>query len=157
LLNYGAEPLEDLTLMQYIMRELQSITFTSEPAASAMRAIQDLLAIGITPGPEHLLTHTDAAIRALAQDLVMPKELPSPRWAEKAIEIPELGASAADAAYRHLCWLNLRSVRKNIEKLRPVLAQAGSGAEGETTFRQYLDLKATEAALCKELGITVLP
>jgi hypothetical protein len=156
ILNYGTRELEGMTLMGYILQEVVEIEFTSEPAATAMKAIQHLLSLGITPGPEQLLTHQDPKVRSFAQDLVMPKELPSPRWLDKGVKIEELGPKLTEAAYRHLCLLNLRIIRKQLDELKPTLLNAENDEIAEGIVRRYLELKSVETHICKELGIAVI-
>ena len=156
ILNHGSREMEGVTLMAYILQEIGDIAFTSEPAASAMQEIQALVRSGITPGPEHLLTSADTAVRNLAQDLVMPKEVLSPHWAAKGVKVEEVGPKLAQAAYRHLCLLNLRLVKGRIAGLQHELVHASNDAEAEAVVRKYMELKAAEGRICKELGIAII-
>jgi DNA primase len=154
LLNHGSRALEQGTLVEYIFHELEGIEFTSEPAASALRAIQHLQSLGIAPGPEHLLTHQDAEIRSFAQELVMPRHFTSPGWEKKTVKIEEFGAYLQRLAFRHLCYLNLRSINLKIEALKEEIHHTDDTL-AEQAMQKYLELKGIELLISKEIGMVV--
>ncbi len=157
ILNHGHRPVEGLTLLGYLLNELAEIEFVSEPAASALREIQKLKALGLEPGPEHLLTSTDPAVRNLAQELVMPRYVISPKWAEKGVKVEEVGPTLIHAAYRHLCYLNLRQLRARLAEVQAALPYATDDAEAEQWVRQFMEIKDVERRICAELKISILP
>lgn len=153
ILNHGTRPLEGTTLMGYILHELSHIQFVTEPAATAMKAIQHLISLGITPGPEHLLTNPDPVVRNLAQDLVMPRDVLSYNWTGRGVNVQEIGPKLDKAAYRHLCYLNLRILQKQLTEAE---AETRRNPYDDEAMRRYMEIKMLESRLCKELDIVVL-
>lgn len=159
LLNYGNTLLQDgKPLSLYLIQELQDVTFQT----SIYKEILTLYGAYIAQDQDKevdlklFIQHSNEQIQKTVIDLVaMPHEV-SNNWQEKyQIGIIQETDNLHQTAYKNILRLKLRLIHQLVQENNQLLKNNKDPVEEDQLLYIYTQLKASEIAIAKQLGIVL--
>ncbi|MDZ4716204.1 MAG: DNA primase [Cytophagales bacterium] len=159
LLNYADRVVEDQKLGDYLLHELEDVTFTNATFREIHDEFQKMIQVGKIPDSKHFLDHGSSDSKRIVTELITSRHEISPHWKEKYhIYFPSEGEILQDLAYKNVLRLKFRVVQKmmedNLGRIREAEQKADvAGVEGYLEKQE--GLKQAERDLAAILGIVV--
>jgi DNA primase len=158
LLNYADQALEDQKLADFLIHELDDVTFANPVFREIYQHFHDTLQKGKIPGSQYLMQQGTKDVKNAVAGLITAKYETSPRWKDKHIYIPNEVEILQDMASTNVLRLKFRLVQKmsedNLLKIRET-EQAGNLEDLGKYLDKHADLKHAERELASVLGIVV--
>jgi DNA primase len=158
LLNYADQALEDQRLADFLIHELDDVTFANPVFREIYQHFHDMLQNGKIPGSQLLMQQGSKDVKNAVAGLITAKYETSPRWKDKHIYIPNEVEILQDMASTNVLRLKFRLVQKmsedNLLKIRET-EQAGDLEDLGKYLDKHAELKRAERELASVLGIVV--
>jgi DNA primase len=158
LLNYADQALEDQRLVEFLVHELDDVTFANPIFREIYQHFHDVLESGKIPGSQYLMANGSKDVKNAVAGLITAKYETSPRWKDKHIYIPNEVEILQDMASTNVLRLKFRLVQKmsedNLLKIRET-ELAGNLDDLGKYLDKHADLKRAERELASVLGIVV--
>ena len=155
LLNYGNQKiaeLDDIYLIQYLLRELEKIEFIQPTYKKIIDIFKENLQKGIIIDSNYLLDAPDEEIKKSVVDLVIEKHEVSPNWKEKHDRyIPHEKEHLRDATYKNVLRLKSKIIQKMIEKKNETLKIRYEDAERDELLDEIIHLQNISKQITSEL------
>ena len=158
LINYGFNEIEEeYHLYDYLLEELEGISFTSPVYREILDIFKEKLAEGKVIDADYLIKNGNEQIKSLVIDLVTDKYEVSPLWESKYnIYIPKESEILKNVIYTNILRLKLRVIRKLIKENMNELQQADSEEKQSDHMKIHAELKKSEMEIAGTLGNVVI-
>jgi len=159
LLNYAESTIDDHTLADYLLHELEDVQFSNNVFREIHDGFASQLRKGKIPDSQYFLEHGTAEVHKTVTDLITDRYEVSPHWKDKFhIHFPNEEEILRDVALTNVLRLKFRVVQKmmeeNLAKIRS-WEESGNLEEVEKCLGRQEGFKAAERDLAKMLGIVV--
>jgi len=159
LLNYADTSVDDHTLSDFIMQELDDVTFTNPVYRQIFDVFRDGVQKGNVPNSAHFLAFGTSEIKNSVTELITHRYDTSKHWSEKYhIYFPKENDITSELALSNVLRLKFRVVQKMMEENLQKVKEAESVGDWEKldeTLLAQSGLKDAERELAKLLGIVV--
>lgn len=159
LLNYAEQKVEEHSLADFLLHELEDVSFSNPVFREIRDEFANILQKGKLPDSSHFLTNGSKEARAMVTDLLTYRYETSPHWKDKYhIIIPHEEEILKDVALTNILRLKFRVVQRmmedNLATLRSV-EEKGTWEDVEKSLSRLEGLKQAERDLARMLGIVV--
>lgn len=158
LLNYADKAVEDHTLSEFIMQELDDVTFTNPVYKQIYEAFKNGAMQGNVPDSNSFLTSSSPEIKNTVTELITARYDTSKHWNSKKIFFSKENDIVNELALSNVLRLKFRMVQKMMEENLQKIKEAETGGSWEQLDQALIDqtgLKDAERELAKMLGIVV--
>lgn len=157
LISYANQNIdEDHTLCQYLLSEIEDVTFQTPLYHRMLHIFRTHLQMGTIVGSEYFTHHWDSEIQSEAIDLMADKYQVSSNWEDKyQIYIPREKDMLSHVAYSNILRLKQRVLQEKIAENMKALATLQTIEEQEHVMRVHLQLKEMEKQIAALLGNVV--
>lgn len=159
LLNYADKKMEDNNLSDFILQELDDVTFTNDVYSEIYEAFRKGATENNIPDSHYFIQHGSDAMKRAVTELITNRYDTSKHWGDKYhIYFPKEEEIVNEMALSNVLRLKFRVVQKmmedNLQKIK--LAETGGTWEDlEQALTTQTGLKEAERELAKLLGIVV--
>jgi DNA primase len=159
LLNYADQKVEENSLADFLLHELEDVSFTNPVFREIHDEFANIVRNGKLPDSGHFLTNGSKEAKAMVTDLLTHRYETSPNWKDKYhIYIPHEEEILKDVALTNILRLKFRVVQRmmedNLAALRSV-EEKGTWEDVENVLSRLEGLKQAERDLARMLGIVV--
>ena len=158
LLNYSNSPLDDQTLVDFLLHELEDVEFTNPVFREVYQHYHDQLENGKVPNSQYLIERGSSEVKNLVTGLVTTKYQTSPRWKEKHIHIPHETEMLPDMALSNVMRFKYRVVQKLVEENKVLIRECeerGDVDQVEKYLERLNELKKAELELASFFGTVI--
>ncbi len=158
LLNYAESTIEEQKVCDFIMQELDDVTFTNPVYRQIFEVFKEGALKGIIPDSNHFLTHGTMEIKNEVAELITSRHYISSHWNDKHIYIPKESDTLGEMTLNNVLRLKFRYVQDMIESNLQKIKEAERECDLEKLDEILEDLtgfKEAERELAKLLGIVV--
>jgi DNA primase len=158
LLNYADKSVEEHKLTEFIMQELDDVTFTNPVYKQIYEAFKNGAILGNIPDSNSFLKGSSPEIKNTVTELITTRYDLSKNWHNKNIYISNESDIINELALSNVLRLKFRMVQKMMEENLQKIKEAESGGSWEQLEQALIDqtgLKDAERELAKMLGIVV--
>ncbi|MBS1681695.1 MAG: DNA primase [Bacteroidetes bacterium] len=159
LLNYADQTIEEHTLTDFLLHELDDVEFTNEVFREIYIKFKNAIQENKTIDSHYFLKDGNDAVRAMVSDLMTARYDTSPHWGDKFhIYIPKEKDVLNEMALTNVLRLKFRIVQKmmddNLQQVKKAEA-VGDWDELDKALEIQTGLKKAESELAESLGIVV--
>lgn len=159
LLNYAAHTVEDSTLVDVLIHELEDVTFTNTLYKNIYEQLRDRWLEGHSIDTSAFLEQATPEVRNAVTELITQKYDTSDHWSEKyQIFFPKDADLLEDLAYSNVNRMKFRIVqrmlRENLSKFKDA-EQLGDMQKLDELMTVHMGLKEAEKNLAEILGIVI--
>jgi DNA primase len=158
LLNYADKAVEDHTLSEFIMQELDDVTFTNPVYKQIYESFKSGAMQGNVPDSNSFLKSSSPEIKNTVTELITARYDTSKHWNSKNIFFSKENDIVNELALSNVLRLKFRMVQKMMEENLQKIKEAEVGGSWEQLEQALIDqtgLKDAERELAKMLGIVV--
>jgi len=158
LLNYADKAVEDHTLSEFIMQELDDVTFTNPVYKQIYESFKSGAMQGNVPDSNSFLKSSSPEIKNTVTELITARYDTSKHWNSKNIFFSKENDIVNELALSNVLRLKFRMVQKMMEENLQKIKEAEVGGTWEQLEQALIDqtgLKDAERELAKMLGIVV--
>jgi DNA primase len=159
LLNFADKTVDDNTLSDFFMRELDDVTLSNSTYRQIYEEFKKGISNGSIPDSHYFLQHGTEEVKRAVTDLITMRYDTSKHWGDKyKIFIPREEELVNELALTNVLRLKFRIVQKMMEdNLRKVkkAETGGTWEELEAALVELTGLKEAEQDLAKMLGIVI--
>lgn len=158
MLNYADHSIEDQKLGDFLIHELEDVTFTNPVFIEIYDEVQKMLKNNKQASSQSLLQTGSDEVKKVVTELITTRYEISPHWKDKHIYVPAESDLLQDVAFTNVLRLKFRVVQKmmeeNLSRIR-MSEEAKKADEVEKYLEQQDGLKKAEQELASILGIVV--
>ena len=159
LLNYAAHPVENSTLVDVLIHELEDVAFTNPLYKTIYEQLRERWLEGHSIETRDFVEESTPEIRNIVTELITQKYDTSDHWSEKyQIFFPKDADLLEDLTYSNVNRMKFRIVqrmlRKNLLKLKDA-EESGDFNKVDELLTIHLGLKEAERNLAEILGIVI--
>ena len=158
LLNYADKSVEEHKLTEFIMQELDDVTFTNPVYKQIYEAFKNGAILGNIPDSNSFLKGSSPEIKNTVTELITARHVTSEHWHAKNIFFSKESEIVNELALSNVLRLKFRMVQKMMEENLQKIKEAEAGGSWEQLEQALIDqtgLKDAERELAKMLGIVV--
>jgi len=159
LLNYADSKLEENKLSDFIMEELDDVTFTNPVYRQIFDVFKEGVHVGNVPNSAHFLAHGTSEIKNSVTELITARHDTSKHWSDKYhIYFPKESDILNEMALNNVLRFKFRVVQGMIEANLQKVKEAeheGNLEKLDEALMAQTGLKEAERELAKMLGIVV--
>ncbi len=158
LLNYAESTMEEQKVSDFIMQELDDVTFTNPVYRQIFDVFKEGVLKGNIPDSNHFLTYGTSEIKNEVAELITSRYYISNYWSEKHIYIPKESEILGEMALNNVLRLKFRYVQDMIESNLQKIKEAereGDLEKLDEILKALTGFKEAERELAKLLGIVV--
>lgn len=158
LLNFADKSVEEHKLTEFIMQELDDVTFTNPVYKQIYEAFKDGATLGNIPDSNSFLKGSSAEIKNTVTELITARYDTSKHWSEKNIYFSKENELVNELALSNVLRLKFRVVQSMMESNLQKIKEAETGGSWEQLEEALIaqtGLKDAERELAKLLGIVV--
>ena len=158
LLNYADKSVEEHKLTEFIMQELDDVTFTNPVYKQIYEAFKNGAILGNIPDSNSFLKGSSPEIKNTVTELITTRYDLSKNWHNKNIYISKESDIINELALSNVLRLKFRMVQKMMEENLQKIKEVETGGSWEQLEQALIDqtgLKDAERELAKMLGIVV--
>ena len=159
LLNYADRALEENKLSDFIMEELDDVTFTNPVYRQIFDVFKEGVQVGNVPNSAHFLAHGTSEVKNAVTELITTRHDTSKHWSDKYhIYFPNEEDIVNELALTNVLRFKFRVVQgmieANLQKVKES-EQEGNLEKLDEALMAQTGLKEAERELAKMLGIVV--
>ncbi len=158
LLNFADKSVEEHKLTEFIMQELDDVTFTNPVYKQIYEAFKEGAMLGNIPDSNSFLKGSSAEIKNTVTELITARYDTSKHWNEKNIYFSKEDELVNELALSNVLRLKFRVVQSMMESNLQKIKEAETGGSWEQLEEALIaqtGLKDAERELAKLLGIVV--
>ncbi len=159
MLNYADQKLEDQSLSDFLLHELEDVEFTHPVFKEIYETFKNGLVTGQLIDNQYFLRNASEAVKRMVTELITPRYATSQHWSEKFhIYFSKEQDVLNDLALTNVLRLKFRVVQKMMEDNLALVKQAEAGGnwdELDKALEMQTGLKKAESELAGLLGIVV--
>ncbi|MEQ9591566.1 MAG: DNA primase [Cyclobacteriaceae bacterium] len=158
LLNYSDQDVEDQKLSDFILHELEDVTFANPIFAEIYEAFKSNWEKGNPIDSHYFLQKGSEKVKKVVTDLIAHRYELSDNWAKYHIHTPHEKEKLNDMAYSNVLLLKLRLVQKMMEDNKAKIREAegrGNDAEVDEFINTQIGLDQAKKELSALLGIVI--
>ncbi len=158
LLNYAESIMDDQKVSDFIMQELDDVTFTNPVYRQIFDVFKEGVLKGNIPDSNHFLTYGTSEIKNEVAELITSRYSISNYWNEKHIYIPKESENLGEMTLSNVLRLKFRYVQDMIESNLQKIKEAereGDLEKLDEILKELTGFKDAERELAKMLGIVV--
>jgi DNA primase len=159
LLNYAEKEVDENTLSDFFLRELDDVTLTNPVYRQIYEDFKNGVSKGEIPNSHYFIQHGSEEVKRTVTDLITMRYEPSKHWGDKfKIHFSKEDELVSELALTNVLRLKFRFVQKLMEDNLQKVKQAESSGTWEDLDEALLaqaGLKEAEQGLAKMLGIVI--
>ncbi len=159
MLNYADQKLEDQSLSDFLLHELEDVEFTHPVFKEIYETFKNGVVTGQLIDNQYFLRNGSEAVKRMVTELITPRYATSQHWSEKFhIYFSKEQDVLNDLALTNVLRLKFRVVQKMMEDNLALVKQAEAGGnwdELDKALEMQTGLKKAESELAGLLGIVV--
>ncbi len=160
LINYGKKEVDsqlapNVTLIQYVMSEIEGIEFRTPIFKLFLEIFRDNLALGIEPSHDFFSGHKNEEIQKVATELLFERHCISEGWLKNEIIVPTELDKLADMAFTNILRLRKALNEEKINEIKIKISEIKNKELNDLLILEYLEYKEIDKKLAKELGTVV--
>jgi DNA primase len=159
LLNYAEKEVDENTLSDFFLRELDDVTLTNPVYHQIYEDFKNGVSKGEIPNSHYFIQHGSEEVKRTVTDLITMRYEPSKHWGDKfKIHFSKEDELVSELALTNVLRLKFRFVQKLMEDNLQKVKQAESSGTWEDLDEALLaqaGLKEAEQGLAKMLGIVI--
>lgn len=160
LINHGNKEVDPgvapgVTLTQYILSEIEGINFTTPIYQSILTLLRETFMKGIVLDMNYFISHANSTIQQEAIHLATERYAASDAWLKYEIIVPTESDKLADLAFQNILRLKKAFNDLQMKELMQKLSKATDADEQTHLLGLFMEAKAIEKEISKELGTVV--
>jgi DNA primase len=160
LINHGIKEVDPgvapgVTITQYILSEIAGINFSTPIYQRILTLFRDTFSQGITLDTNYFISHSDHEIQQEAINLLTERYTASEIWLKYEIIVPTENDKLADLAYQNILRIKKAFNDQQMKDLIRQMATTTDAAEQTHLLGLFMEAKAIEKEISKELGTVV--
>ncbi|MEA5141416.1 DNA primase [Arcicella rigui] len=160
LVNHGFKDVDPVvapgvTLMQYILSEIEGINFETPIYQRILSLCRAKFLEGIVLDTNYFISHSDNAIQQEAINLATERYAASEIWLKYEIIVPTEDDKLADLAYQNILRIKKAFNDQQMKNLIQQMATTNDAAEQTHLLSLFMEAKAIEKQIAKELGTVI--
>ncbi|MBP6385505.1 MAG: DNA primase [Pseudarcicella sp.] len=160
LINYSTKEVDPevapgVTLVQYVLNEIDGIEFKTPIFKTIIGIFRDNFALGVEPSHSLFISHELTEIQSKATELLFDRYEISDGWLKNEIIVPTEADKLMDMAFTNVLRLKRAINNEQIKEVKSKIKNASNSEISDLLMQEYMEYKETDKILAKELGRVV--
>lgn len=156
LLNYAELPVEEQKLLQYLIHEMDDVTFTNPVYKIIFETFKENARVGLPTDELFFVEHGTDEVKKAVAELMINRYHASGWWSEKyRIYFPHEKEVIHDMAYSNVLRYKFRAIQKMIDENLLKIKSTDNPEEQDQYLTIHQQLKNAEREVAQTLGIVV--